>query len=78
MSDLKLPKLPDRTPVKHTIVVMPELEQKLRDYADLYHQSYGQVEAIDTLIPFMLDAFLGSDREFSKVFHSKRSNKPLA
>lgn len=70
MPELRLPKLPDRMPVKHTISVMPELEQKLRDYADIYRQSYGEVEAIETLIPYMLDVFLASDRGFVRATRS--------
>lgn len=73
MPDLKLPKLPNRTPVKHTIVIMPELEKKLREYADLYRQSYGNAESVDTLIPFMLDAFLESDRKFTRMQKDKNA-----
>jgi len=65
--NLKLPKLPDRSPVKHTITVMPELERKLRDYAELYKETYGEAEPIEALIPYMLDAFLEADRRFSKT-----------
>ena len=71
MSGLKLPKLPDRTPVRHTIVVAPDLEQRLRRYAELYQTSYGDSEPIETLIPFMLDAFLQSDRGFLRESKSK-------
>lgn len=67
MPDLKLPRLPDRTSVKHTIVVMPSLEQKLRDYAALYRQTYGESETIETLVPFMLEAFIETDKEFSRM-----------
>lgn len=67
MPELKLPKLPDRTPVKHVISVMPELEKKLRDYADIYRQSYGEAETIEALIPFMLEAFLDADRAFLRA-----------
>jgi hypothetical protein len=71
MPDLKLAKLPDRTPVKHTIVVMPELGKKLREYADLYQKSYGETESIETLIPFMLNTFLEGDRRFAKARKGK-------
>lgn len=50
MADLKLARLPDRTPVKLTITIGAELHQSLREYADL--------------IPFMLEAFLQSDKGF--------------
>jgi len=67
MSDLKLGKLPDRTPVKITITVGPDLNRALTDYAGCYRAAYGQSEAVADLIPFMLDAFLESDRGFAKA-----------
>jgi hypothetical protein len=64
---LKLAKLPDRTPVKITITVKPELNSALRDYAVLYRDTYGETESIADLIPFMLEAFLEGDRAFAKA-----------
>lgn len=64
MSDLKLARLPDRTPVKITIQVSPELDQALGLYAELYRETYGEAEAPRDLIPAMLGAFLESDRAF--------------
>lgn len=64
MADLKLPRLPDRTPVKLTISVSPDLHQALTEYAALYTQTYGRDEPIAELIPAMLTAFLESDRAF--------------
>jgi hypothetical protein len=58
--------LPDRTPVKLTLSVHPELAAALQDYAALYEQTYGQAEPIAELIPFMLASFLESDRAFRK------------
>jgi hypothetical protein len=66
MADLKLAKLPDRTPVKLTITVAPDLHHALSDYAALYAQSYGQNEPVSELIPAMLAAFLDSDRSFAR------------
>jgi len=67
MADLKLTKLPDRTPVKLTITVTPELHHALADYAALYNQAYGQPEPVAELVPHMLSAFLASDRGFAKA-----------
>ncbi|WP_066793681.1 DUF2274 domain-containing protein [Sphingomonas soli] len=64
MADLKLAKLPDRTPVKLSINVMPELNERLVAYAAAYAEAYGQQEPVTELIPAMLAAFLDSDREF--------------
>lgn len=72
MATLKLSRLPDRTPVKLSIAVLPELHQRLSDYADLYRRTYGVEEPVAELIPHMLDAFLASDRTFT------RTKKPAA
>jgi hypothetical protein len=41
--------------------------QALRDYAALYKAIYGEAEPVADLIPFMLEAFLDSDRAFAKA-----------
>ena len=64
MPELKLPKLPDRTAIKLSITVTPDLHQMLQDYAALYAESYGREEPIAELIPAMLAAFLERDRAF--------------
>jgi len=67
MAELKLAQLPDRTPIKISISVMPDLNQALADYAALYAQTYGREETISELIPAMLAAFLESDRTFTRA-----------
>jgi len=67
MADIKLPQLPDRTPMKLTISVMPDLHQALTDYAAFYAKSYGRDEPVAELIPAMLGSFLESDRAFAKL-----------
>ncbi|MGJ3647614.1 DUF2274 domain-containing protein [Sphingomonas sp. GlSt437] len=64
MADIKLPQLPDRTPIKLSISVLPDLHQALADYAGLYAQTYGRDEPVAELIPAMLATFLESDRAF--------------
>ena len=66
MPELRLPKLPDRTPVKITISVPPDLNQALSDYAALYADAYGQPEPVQELIPAMLGTFLQSDKAFAR------------
>lgn len=66
MADLKLPRLPDRTPVKLTISIAPDLHRALNDYAAAYETAYGQREAVADLVPAMLASFLESDRGFAK------------
>lgn len=64
MADLKLGRLADRTPIKLSIHVLPELDGALREYARIYAEIYGREEQVTTLVPAMLDAFLQADREF--------------
>jgi hypothetical protein len=65
--ELKLAKLPDRTPAKITITVSSGLNRALNEYAEIYRTTYGEAETVAELIPFMLDAFLESDRSFAKA-----------
>jgi hypothetical protein len=64
MADLKLARLPDRTPVKIPIAVSPILNQRLAAYAGAYKEAYGEDEKVADLIPFMLEQFLDADRSF--------------
>jgi hypothetical protein len=66
VADLKLAKLPDRTPVRLAIIVTPELYRALIDYATLYAEAYGREESVTELVPAMLAAFLEGDRAFQK------------
>lgn len=70
--DLKLGKLPDRTPVKLAITIMPDLNDALREYARCYAEAYGCEEPVTELIPAMLAAFLESDRSFARSRSSGR------
>ena len=74
MPSIKLQRLPDRTPVKMTLLVSPELAQALSDYADFYAQSYGIAEPVSELIPAMIERFLDGDR----AFRSARQRSPAA
>jgi hypothetical protein len=67
-----LQKLPDRNPVKRTIVCEPELNKALEEYALFYGEAYGETEPVETLMPFMLAAFLAKDRAFM-VFRKTRA-----
>ncbi|KZB56382.1 DUF2274 domain-containing protein [Thalassospira xiamenensis] len=64
---MKLAKLPDRKPVRLTVTVNADLNRKLRDYAALYRETYGESETVAELIPFMLEAFLENDRAFVRA-----------
>lgn len=66
MNDLRLARLPDRTPVRIMINISPDLNSALADYAALYEQTYGRAEPVQELIPAMLASFLDADRFFSR------------
>ena len=72
MKPMKLSKLPDRTPVKFSTTLSPNLAARLRDYADFYAETYGSREEVADLVPFMLEAFLDGDADFRKA-KSKRA-----
>ena len=74
MADLKLARLPDRTPVKLTISIAPDLQRELADYAAIYRETYGEEQAVADLIPHMLAAFLASDRGFAKARSDKAAS----
>ena len=67
MIELKLPKLPDRTPTKLTIEIFPELAGALQQYANAYEEVYGTCHAVGDLIPYMLSAFIKSDDGFAQM-----------
>ncbi len=64
---MKLAKLPDRTPVKITMMVSPELNRMLQDYAAYYATAYGTEESVGELCPYMLAAFVEADKGFQKA-----------
>lgn len=72
MAELKLGKLPDRTPVKLSITITPDLQAALQDYAAIYATTYGVQEPVAELIPAMLSAFLDSDRGFARTREIQR------
>jgi hypothetical protein len=75
MADLKLARLPDRTPVKIPIAVSPMLNQKLAAYAGAYKEAYGEDEKVADLIPFILEQFLDGDRRFKNTGRTPRVRK---
>lgn len=65
---LKIAKLPDRTPVKITITVPPDLNEALRDYLAIYRETYGDsATGVADLIPVMLETFIASDKAFADL-----------
>jgi len=64
---LRIGMLPDLTPVKMTIQVDPELHQMLKDYAQIYNESYEGSVVPAALVPSMIAGFLASDSGFKKA-----------
>lgn len=72
---LKLARIPDRTPVKLTILVPPELNEALSDYAAAYHEAYGAGAPVAELVPAMLASFIESDRAFIRGRQARGQEK---
>ena len=66
MVELRLGKLPDRTPVKLAITITPDLQAALQSYGKMYAETYGVEAPITELIPAMLAAFLEAARAFAR------------
>ena len=75
MAELRLGKLPDRTPIKPAIAVPPDLKAALDDYAVVYRSTYGQEESVSDLIPATLVQFLAGDRGFAKAREALRAGR---
>ena len=75
---IKLAPLPRSNPIKLTIQVLPDLKEKLDDYAIIYEETYGKADQVTDLIPYMLESFLESDRAVKKARRSlqNRGEKP--
>lgn len=68
---LRLAKLPERTAVKMSIALPPDLSARLNAYAKLYNEAYGREEPVAELIPYMLAKFIDDDRSFTKRTRSR-------
>ena len=78
MADLRLHRLPDRVPVKLTVTVEPDLHKALLVYAELYRETYGEQEPVQSLIPYMLREFLDADRGFAKAAKARSASAAAA
>lgn len=76
MPDLKLGKLPNRTPVKMTISVMPDYEEALRDYATIHSAQHGIDSTPADIASAMVEQFIVNDREFAKARMALRASHP--
>lgn len=69
---LKIGPLPDRTPVKISLLIDPALRAELEAYCSVYAEAYGERPGVEVLIPVMLEAFLASDAGFRRIRRQKR------
>jgi hypothetical protein len=76
MPDLKLGKLPNRTPVKMTISVMPDCEEALRDYATIHSAQHGIDSTPADIASAMVEQFIVNDREFVKARMALKASQP--
>lgn len=76
MPDLKLGRLPNRTPVKMTISVMPDFEEALRDYATLHSAQHGVDSTPADIASGMVEQFILNDREFAKARLALKAAQP--
>jgi hypothetical protein len=72
---IKLPKLPERTPVKVSISLGPELYRTVLDYIELHRETHGMTEAepITEILPFIVREYLESDKGFAKARKARES-----
>lgn len=75
---LKIGPLPDRTPVKLSLLIDPALRAELDEYASVYRETYGEAHGIEALVPAMLETFLASDTAFKKAKRKAASTSPKA
>ena len=64
---LKLPKIVTHKPVKIPLTVPHDLNADLEAYAKVYERAHGEKQSVNSLIPYMLSAFLNSDSGFKKA-----------
>ena len=64
---LKLGRLPSTEIVKLTIPMSIELKAMLDRYAQVHAEASGEKNDLVRLIPYMLEAFISSDRAFTRA-----------
>ena len=67
---LKLGRVPSTEVVKVTIAVSVELKAMLDRYAQVHAEASGEKNDLVRLIPYMLEAFMTSDRAFTRANRS--------
>ncbi len=67
MTGLKIRKIPDRTPVKITLALPPDVHADLLRYAEIYRHEHGSEETPLLLAAHMIAIFMQCDSGFRKA-----------
>lgn len=73
MPDLRLGRLPNRTPTKLTLNLWPELDEHLKLYAERHSAQTGEEVSVADIAPYMLADYLEGDREFAKILKASKA-----
>ena len=74
---IKLPKLPDRVPIKVNLSLSPELRQSVMEYAEMYRRTYGEQECepVAEILPYIIHDYLNTDKAFARA-PKQKSEQP--
>lgn len=72
---LKIGAIPDRTPVKLSLSLSPDVHDALQDYASIHEKEFGQGAQAAELAALMIERFLASDTQFKRARKSLRQSK---
>lgn len=64
---LKIGAIPDRTPVKLSLSLSPDVHDALQDYASIHEKEFGQQAPVADLAVLMIERFLASDAQFKRA-----------
>lgn len=73
MPDLRLGRLPNRSPTKLTLTLWNDLDEHLKLYAELYSARYGVEVGAADIAPQMLADYIAVDREFAKALKASKA-----
>ena len=74
MTKLKLGPLPNRVPVKLAVSFTPEVYEMLEDYARVFEQVHGVKENVESLVSYMVEAFIKGDSGFKKAAREMKAD----
>lgn len=71
---LKIGALPDRTPVKVTASLPPDVHEALQDYVAIHAREFGQEASAGDLAALMIEHFLNADAAFKRARKTLRQS----